>query len=259
MTVEIDGVTFAQVDALKHDSWGATALYIGPAGKVICKFNRKQSIFGLPMAWLGRRLARREARILALVHDVPHLPRACGHVMANGVVQHNAVAHWYVEGHPLGEDEWVRDDFFPRLQATLSEMHRRGIAYIDLHKRENIIVADDGSPCLIDFQVCWGPGGSTGWLRRVWPFSMMFRAWQKIDHYHLLKHILRVRPDLVPPEQRDINRMRPWTIRMSRLITDRTRNARRRILVWIGVRTKEGGARSEVAPEDAYRSPPPAQ
>ena len=40
-------------------------------------------------------------------------------------------------------------------------MHARRTVYVDLHKRENIIVSEHGKPCLIDFQIsiCW-----PGWL-----------------------------------------------------------------------------------------------
>ena len=61
-TVEIDGNTYRWVETFKHDSWAATGLYSGANGAIVCKFNRTQPIFGFPMTWLGRRLARREAR-----------------------------------------------------------------------------------------------------------------------------------------------------------------------------------------------------
>ena len=44
----------------------------------------------------------------------------------------------------------THDEFLPTLRGLLNKLHRRGIAYVDLHKRENIIVGDDGRP-------------STGW------------------------------------------------------------------------------------------------
>ena len=44
--VEIDNHSYRRVDILKHDSWAATALYQGPRGMVVAKFNRQQSVLG---------------------------------------------------------------------------------------------------------------------------------------------------------------------------------------------------------------------
>lgn len=245
-TVEIDGATFTLMDCLKHDSWAATGLYTGPADKIVCKFNRQQSIFGFPMRWLGRMLAAREEDLLRRLADLPNLPRACGPVTVAGVVQAHAAAHRYIEGHPLRTDERVDDDFFPQLRATLDEMHRRGIAYGDLHKRENIIVGDDQRPYLIDFQICWRARKWFGWG--------LFHILRRGDDFHLLKHIIRHRPDLLPPDQRDITQHLPWFIRMYRhAVVNPFRMFRRRLLTLIGVRSGEGQAASEVAPEEAVR------
>ena len=57
--VEINDETFERREILKHDSWAATGIYASATRRAICKFNRRQPILGLPMAWLGRRLAAR--------------------------------------------------------------------------------------------------------------------------------------------------------------------------------------------------------
>ena len=44
-TVTIDGHEYHLEKVFKHDSWAATALYEGHDGKIVCKFNRQQSIF----------------------------------------------------------------------------------------------------------------------------------------------------------------------------------------------------------------------
>jgi hypothetical protein len=250
--IGIAGESFALVDPLKHDSWAATGLYAGSRGKVICKFNREQNIFGLPMRWLGRALARREAEFLRRTADVPNLPRGCGPVTMDGTVRLNAVARVYVEGHPLGANERVGDDFFPQLRLTFDEIHRRGLAHVDLHKRENIIVADDGRPCLIDFQICWlSPEGFWG---RTWPFRAVLHLLQRADNYHFIKHVVRHRPDQLPPGQRDMDSHRPWFIKLHRhALSIPFRALRRRLLVLLSVRSGKGMAESEVAPEDAVR------
>jgi len=258
-----DGPRFALKDVLKHDSWAATAVYIaaapGDTRKVIAKFNREQAIVVVPMGWLGRRLARRETRYLTMLADVPHVPRDCGLVFdassdeaVTSTPLPNCSAHWYIDGHPLGRHERVNDEFFARLGQTLAAVHARGIAYIDLHKRENIIVAEDGSPVLIDFQICQSlPRGVMG---RVFPIPQIIRTFQQMDEYHLLKHTLRLRPDLVPPERRDLNKARPGFVRFCRAVGDPLRWTRRKILTLTGVRGKSGSVTSEAAPEDAFRA-----
>ena len=165
-----DGNVYRRTEILKHDSWAATAIYDGPAGRIVCKFNRRQSVFGLPMRWLGRMLARREGRFLALLADQPNVPDPCGPIRAGGKVLDNAVGHAYVPGHPLGRKERVDDDFFPRLGRLLAEMHRRNMAYVDLHKAENVIVGEDGQPYLIDFQISVA-------LSHRWPDTTEVARW----------------------------------------------------------------------------------
>jgi hypothetical protein len=148
--VEIDGHPYRRVDILKHDSWAATALYQGSRVMVIAKFNRQQSVFGLPMKWLGRWLAQRETRMLQMLADLPNVPDYSGNLAINGINQLHAVTHDYVPGHPLERREPVNDAFFPTLQQLIKDMHARDLAYVDLSKRQNIIVGDDDKPYLID-------------------------------------------------------------------------------------------------------------
>ena len=249
--VEIDGHSCRLLEVLKHDSWAATALYDGPQGKVVAKFNRQQSVFGLPMKWLGRRLARRETRMLQLLADLPNIPDYSGNLTTNGVSQSHAVTHDYVAGHPLERRESVNDDFFPILQQLIKDMHARGIAYVDLSKRQNIIVGDDHKPYLIDFQISLNLPG--WWPGNAWPMRAVFRLLQDMDDHHVYKHFRDCRPDLLSLEQLDLERNRPWTIRLGRRIGKPLREIRRKFLVFIGVRTGKGRAQSETAPEDAVR------
>jgi hypothetical protein len=237
---------------LKHDSWAASAVYVGTAGRIKVKFNRVQPIGVLPMHWLGNLLARHEAWMLAQLAEVPAIPKGCGPVYAQGKRLRNAVAHQWIPGHPLAKDEKVDDAFFPRLEQTLAEVHRRGIAYVDLHKRENIIVGDDGQAYLIDFQISQA-------LPSCWVFNtLLHRAaleiLQRSDWYHLLKHRLQHRPDLVPTGLADLEAQRPWWIRLHRRIAEPFRQLRRKWLVRLKVRTGIGHATSEHFPEDAVQA-----
>lgn len=244
----IKGETQQRLRIFKHDSWAATALYEGPAGLVVCKFNRQQSVGPIPMRWLGRILARRERRFLQRLDDLPNVPDWSGDVFDGEKRLSNAVAHVYVRGEALRYNEPVDENFFPELEAALREMHRRGMAFVDLHKAENILVGDDGRPYLIDFQIGfalpgWWPGNS--FVVRAF-LSML----QQSDLYHLQKHIDQHAVGggaklLVAP---------PWWIRAHRLVAVPFRTCRRWLLVKLGIRRPHGGVQSEQFVEEGLRA-----
>ena len=245
--VEIDGVAHQQVRVFKHDSWAATALYTGPRGLVVCKFHRQQPIAMVPTLWLGRLMARRERAMLRRLSDLPHVPALSGEVSIAGKPVPTALAHAFIPGHPLGAQEHVDATFFGQLEALLAEIHRRDLAYVDLHKRENVLVGDDGRPYLIDFQI--GFALADWWLARPLIGRPLLRMLQRSDLYHLRKHLARLRPDLLA--EADVHR--PWWIWMHRLVAHPFRVLRRRFLVAIGVRSGSGLVETEHFAEEGLR------
>ena len=246
--VEVGGEVYQRVETFKHDSWAATAVYENERGKIVCKFNRQQSIAGIPMRWLGRILARRETILLKRLAELPNVPAYSGEVSVGGKRLANVVAHEFVPGNPLRPSAKLNEAFFTQLTDLLADVHRLEVAYVDLHKRENILVGEDGLPYLIDFQIgfwlpSWQPARfCSGWLLRIL---------QRSDRYHLLKHFARFRPDQC---QADIDQMRPWIIRQHRKIAVPFRTLRRRLLVMLGIRSGRGSASSEANPEIGHRS-----
>lgn len=248
--ITIAGQVYHQVEVLKHDSWAATAIYTGDDGRIICKFNRTQSIFGIPMRWLGRRLAAREKRFLTRLADLPNVPAVLGAVTADGKWLPHAAARRYLPGHPLTSGERVSETFFPELRFVLETMHKRGMAYIDLHKRENILVGENGRPYLIDFQISFD--ATRPWFRWLPGRRRLLGILCGSDLYHLEKHVIRHQPNQSDTEA-TIAKHRPWWIRAHRLIARPFRELRRRALVMVGVRTGRGHAMTEHFAEDAIR------
>jgi hypothetical protein len=249
--VVVDGRRYERIEIFKHDSWAATALYGWTAERIVCKFNRTQPVAGLPMRWLGRRLAEREHRALSRLADLPQIPAPLGPVFVNGVRLRNAVARQYIAGHPLGKDERVAGGFFASLRRALGEMHVRGIAYVDLHKRENIIVGDDNRPYLVDFQISFDvTHPRLRWLPGV---RTVFDQLCVGDKYHLEKHIRRAESSAgayAPPAI-------PAWLQVHRVFAVPFRQLRRRLLVARGIRTGRGAVASEVFAEDAVRRESP--
>jgi hypothetical protein len=246
-TVEIGGLAHRLVETFKHDSWAATGLYEGSDGALnVVKLHRQAPVFGLPMRWLGRRMAQHEIRLLKSLSDLKHVPKLSGEITVNGIVLRHGVARKFIKGHPLGIREAVNETFFPRLDALLRTMHERKIAYVDLHKRENILVDENGDPCLIDFQI------SVAWPRRL-PRGPLFSLLRKGDIYHLMKHWSRLRPDQCGFDQVALRSQIPWPIRAHRLIARPFREVRRRLLVKLGVRAGKGRVETELFAEHALR------
>jgi hypothetical protein len=241
-TIIVDGVEFFHRETFKHDMWAATSLYENSGRKIVCKINRCQSLAGFPLRWLGRWLANREWSMLNTLAGVPGIPRCYRVQSASGSRMPTAAAHDYIEGQPLSRTPAVPEDFFDNLQVLLQELHRRQIAYIDLHKPENILVSTDGRPHLVDFQISIR-------LPRWWGLGWVFRILADSDRYHLSKHRRRYHVEawhLVPLDY-------PWWIRLHRKMTIPLRTARRRILVALGIRKGSGQAETEVAPEVGLR------
>ena len=252
-SLEIAGVPHRLVEVFKHDSWAATALYESPWSILrVVKLHRQAPLFFIPMSWLGRRTARNERNVLEQLAGLDGIPALAGLVSMGGPVLDHAVAREYMAGHPLGNREAVPDTFFSELKRLLQEMHARRTVYVDLHKRENIIVSERGKPCLIDFQIsiCW-----PGWL----PTGPLFRIFEHSDDYHLMKHWARCRPDLCGMNSSEVQKHIPWWIRAHRLIARPFRELRRRLLVRVGVRSGKGRVETEVFAEHALRDITPRQ
>jgi hypothetical protein len=241
--VEIQGHGYHLETVFKHDSWAATALYVSRAGKAVCKFNRREPIFGIPMYGLGRTLAEREVEVLNRLADVANVPRWLGPVVCAGRPLRHALARSYIPGRPLSPRDRLPGSFYDALSRLLKIMHERRLAYVDLHKAENVLVGADGQPYLFDFQISFigrAGGGEAGWTQPL------LRLLQEADAYHLGKHRRRdvSRAAVAKPEL-------PWFIQAHRLVGYPFRELRRRLLVALGIRSGAGRACTELFPEDA--------
>ncbi len=229
----VNGTTYHRVKTFKHDFFAATGLYESAQGKAVLKAGRSAPIFGFPLNWIGRLLARHEARLYNLTQSIDGVPRFLGHWRDTGII------HEYVEGRPLARSDRPGDDFFPRLAAMLEAIHRLDAAYVDLEKPENILLGEDGSPHLIDFQISHhlpvNRFGNTEINR------LILRVLQQSDRYHLLKHWRRLRPDQLAERPELTTDAIPIWIKLHRLIFRPMTQIRRRILVLLGARTSAKG------------------
>ena len=271
LQIQVRGLRYSLVRPFKHDSWAATALYqragaeseavdpallsaaaaAAPALLLVCKFNRQASVFGLPLHWLGPVLARREGWFLERLATSGRVPAVHRLVCdSEGRRLPHAVAHDYVPGEPLSRHSQLGDAFFPALEQLLAVLHRQGLAYVDLHKMENVLLGPDGLPWLIDFQVSFALPARQPLRVLLQPVFGLLRSG---DTYHLMKHWIRLRPDQCGLGPADLDRFRPRWIRWHRRLGVPLRRLRRQLLVWLGVRGPSGHAHSEQFAEEALR------
>ena len=252
-SITLRDVEYTHLRTYKHDFFAATGLYEGPDGRVILKLGRTAGFFGLPLSWIGKMLAAHELDLYNAVHDLPGVPECLGPWRETGLV------HVFVEGHPLQRKEAVGDEFFPKLRQLIQQLHERRIAYVDLEKRENILVDDKGDPSLIDFQISfrWPQRHERrGWKRLV-PSPLggyVLRKLQNGDLYHLRKHERRHRRDLLTPAEIEASYRAGPLIRLHRLITRPLTLTRRGILKLL-----TGNARSDKQDGAAFMEPVPRE
>ncbi|HMO37277.1 MAG TPA: hypothetical protein PKA06_14660, partial [Gemmatales bacterium] len=180
-------------------------------------------------------------------------PRLLGSVYIDGKLACHAVARGYILGHPMKAQEQLPAAFFHKLHSILKQVHHRKIAYMDLHKRENVIVGMDGAPYLIDFQVSYML--PRGWWTRLTVLPILLKLFQQSDDYHCIKHYIRHSEEGKRTGEAAIHASRPWWIRLHRLVAVPFRWLRRRLLVLAGIRQGRGRVETEVFAEDALREP----
>ena len=90
-------------------------------------------------------------------------------------VQSSAVGQ---PANPLHLVEWLPRDFFEQLRALAAACHALGVCHNDLHKEPNVLVAPDGQPWLVDFQLAS--------VHKLHSSSLARRAAE--DMRHIAKH-----------------------------------------------------------------------
>ena len=209
-TFTLDGRIYSLRRTMKHDFFAATALYSDDAGReVVLKVSRTTDFAGVPLLWVGRWLCRREMHFYEKLADLPNVPKVLGTVGPTGFV------HEYVPGRPLEKDRPVPERFFDDLLELLAELHRRGIAYVDTNKPQNILVGDDGRPHLIDFQISYDVARAGRLVPRRW----LLRRLQQEDVYHVLKHKRRMQPNAMTRDERERSTRQSGLIRFHRAVT----------------------------------------
>jgi RIO-like serine/threonine protein kinase len=144
--------------------------------------------------WLrlaARRLAAREARALAALQQVPGIPRL---LQWDG----RRLQRSWLDGQPMHRNPPRDPAYYRDALRLIRRLHAAGVVHNDLAKEPNWLVAPDGSPAVVDFQLAMRPR-YRGWR---------FRALAYDDLRHLLKHKRRYFPERLTRRQLAILRRR---------------------------------------------------
>lgn len=217
--VEANEQNWTRIKTFKHDFFAATGLYKNEKGeKAVLKIFRTHSYLYLPYQLLSILEARHETKIYKRLQDTGKVPKFLGRVGRCGIL------HEYVEGKDLLYDVKIDKDFFDGVEVLLKIMHKRGIAYVDTNKPDNILCGDDGKGYLIDFQISW--------VQPPFPLNILtypiYAILKDSDLYHMRKHRRKFFPESMTKEE--LNNSRPWYIKLHRKIANPIRWRRRKYL-----------------------------
>ena len=143
---------------------------------------------------IGRLQHRRETGALARLKGIPGIPSCFGSVVPCGLLLEEIKGERITRWRRRSSEEIER--MFESLTRLVDAMHARGVAHLDLRKRDNILIRQDGTPGIIDFNasVYLEPG-------RL-PARLLLPILRWVDQQALLKWKLLLRPSLLTPEQR---------------------------------------------------------
>ena len=169
---------------LKRDLFGEVALKTANGDRLV---TRNAAASRWWTRWIARYLLRREARALAALEGVAGVPALIRQ-------DRDTLVRSYLEGEPLHVAKPQDAVWFKHAARLLRRLHRAGVSHNDLAKEPNLLVCEDGSPGIIDFQLAGHSYNRT----------KLFRIAAYEDIRHLLKHKRYYRPDLLTTRERQI-------------------------------------------------------
>jgi hypothetical protein len=148
------------------------------------------------LRWFARRAAAHEARALALLAGIDGVPQLLR--WEAGILDRS-----YMAGAPMQTAQPRDPAYYRTAHRLLKTLRARGLAHNDLAKEPNWLMRDDGSPGVVDFQICWISRRRGG----------LFRLLAREDLRHLLKHKRTYCPQALTPCERRVLARRSWIAR----------------------------------------------
>lgn len=197
LDVTIAGEYYRFDKILKQELFSINLLYRNQrGGGQVLKISEFRLPFGVFLRPLARVMSRREHRVYQRVADIRGVPTLGPRFGSRGFF------HQYVEGLTLFELPKgcpLPEPFWKQLRATLECIHQRRIVHLDLHKRGNIILGNDGSAYVLDFQISLLFEMRPGWIGKK--LEALFEYLKQEDIYHLYKHKRRFQGDRMTEDE----------------------------------------------------------
>lgn len=163
----------------------------------------------------GRFLVWREAKAYKRMKNLQGVP------IFIRVIDGLALVTEEIPGTDLGKIKdkiELPDGFFDALKDVVDGFHQRGLAHCDLKKAGNILLGHEGRPYIID----WAAAISKSEFRLPL-FDLIYKRFVLDDDNAITKQKLRLTPEQVTPEERQIYYHRSWAERLIRAFRDRIR------------------------------------
>ncbi|MBI3187367.1 MAG: hypothetical protein HYZ31_05765, partial [Gammaproteobacteria bacterium] len=127
---------------------------------LIYRDNDKELVVKVPhgrglVRWFHIRMLQHELAVYKKLENFAAVPKCYG------LLNQQYLVLQYIHGLPIRQTR-PRDEqrYFARMFEIIGAMHKRGVAHMDLKKKDNLLVVDGNEPCVIDFgtAVIYQPG-----------------------------------------------------------------------------------------------------
>ena len=96
--------------------------------------------------YLHTRMIRHEARVYQQLQKLEGIP------VCYGLIDRQYLALEFINGEPIRNKRPINNErYFKSLFEIIEQMHIKGVAHMDLKKKDNLLVTHGDEPCVLDF------------------------------------------------------------------------------------------------------------
>ena len=143
---------------------------------------------------IGRFLLWRESTVYERLRGIKGIPTLYRKVDGLALV-FSHIGGKNLEHLSAGEKPDVQ--FFDRLTGLIRQCHDRGVAHCDLKRSANVMIDEQGGPCIIDWAAA-----ITAKEFRIYPFTLIYNRFLKDDFNAVTKLKMRYYPEFISDEEK---------------------------------------------------------